>query len=228
MDAANCILSRRSIKKYLNKPLEFDKLTMILEAGCKAPSSGNLQDFRFIVVTDRDKIESIANHCSQQYWIADAGALIVVLTDTELAEAYYGLRGQRLYSIQNAAAAIENMLLMAHALGLGACWIGAFDETYIMDFLGISDGIRPQAIISIGYPAGEPEKKTTNPLASMVYFNMYGESIKNVNAMMNEYNKEIEKVLKSTNKKSEDIFKKLKEHTKKFMETAKEELKKSK
>ena len=148
------IRERRSARKFQNKKISFDKIALLVEAGSKAPSAGNLQDYRFIIVDDKEKIKVLAEHCNEQHWIATAPQLIVVCSDTARTEAYYGLRGQRLYSTQSAAAATQNILLMAKALGLGACWIGSFNEDFVSDEFGIPEKVRPQAIIAIGYPEG--------------------------------------------------------------------------
>lgn len=225
MDAIECIYNRRSCRKFLQKALEFDKVMMCIEAGTKAPSAGNIQDYRFILVSNKEKIYQIAEHCIEQYWIQEAPVLIVVVADTDLSEEFFGLRGQRLYAIQNAAAATQNILLAAHALGLGACWVGSFDEEYLQDALGMPDTARPQAIIALGYAAEEPKPREQKPLRMLVSFNAYGASIKNMNILLNEYNKEIERLFKETEKKGKKGFEKIKEHAKKFYEKTKQDLK---
>lgn len=227
MDALNCIFNRRSVRSYLNKPVEFDKIALLLKAGSKAPSSGNLQDYRFIVITDKQTIKGIADHCTDQFWIAQAPALIVVCSDSERCESYYGLRGQRLYSIQNCAAATQNILLAAHNMELGTCWIGSFDETYLNDTLSIPDTVRPQALITVGYANDEPSEREEEPLDSMVYFNSYGNTIKNMNILLREYNKEIEKVTKRIDPVADNVIDKLRHHAKKLYGKAKENVKKS-
>ncbi len=194
MDAFECIQTRRSVRNYSTRKIEFEKLTMILEAGAKAPSSGNLQDYRFIIINDKNKIKALAEHCNEQYWIATAPIVILICADTEKTETYYGLRGQRLYSTQNSAVAAQNILLAAHALDLGACWIGAFNEEYLSDEFNIPDKIRPQALITLGYREGELEPKTEGDLDTMVFFNSYGSKIKNMNLVLKEYSKELDKV----------------------------------
>ena len=195
MDVFECIHTRRSVRKYSSRNVEFDKLSLVLEAATKAPSSGNLQDYRFIIVNDKSKIRSLANHCNEQFWIASAPVLIIVCADTEKTELYYGLRGQRLYATQNSAAAVQNMLLASHALGLGACWIGAFNEEFVSSEFGISGKVRPQAIISLGYQEGDLDPKTENDLDAMIFFNSYGSKIENMNLLLREYSKEIDKAL---------------------------------
>lgn len=201
MDPYECISARRSIRKYLQKPVDFNKLALILEAGSKAPSAGNLQDYRFVVITEKDKIRAIADHCTDQFWIAEAPVIIAVCSDTESAESYYGLRGQRLYSVQNSAAAIQNMLLAAHSLGLGTCWIGSFNEDYMSEALKIPDKVRVQSIITLGYADGAPDIKSSRELGDMVFFNVYGNKIRNMNALLKEYSKEISKGMKGASQK---------------------------
>ncbi|GIU69587.1 MAG: NADH dehydrogenase [Candidatus Woesearchaeota archaeon] len=131
METLEAINQRRSIRKYLDKPVEFEKITTIIDSARKAPSAGNLQDWSFIIVTDKNLIKQVASYALEQYWIATAPALIVVCGLPEKHEMYYGLRGKRLYNIQDCAAAIENILLSATDLGLGTCWVGAFEEEKI-------------------------------------------------------------------------------------------------
>lgn len=210
MDVFECIQTRRSVRNYSSKKIDFDKLMLVLEAGCKAPSSGNLQDYRFIIVNNKDKIRSLAQHCNEQYWIATAPVAIIICSDTERTETYYGLRGQRLYSTQNSAAAIQNMLLAAHALGIGACWIGAFNEEFLSDEFNIPGKVRPQAIITLGYREGQLEPKKENDLDAMIFFNSYGSKIENMNVLLKEYSKEIEKALDKGNGKVDQELKSFK------------------
>lgn len=228
MDVFECIKTRRSIRKYLQKPVEFDKLTLILEAASKAPSSGNLQDYRFIVVTDKEAINGIAKHCTEQYWISQAPLLIVVCADFEKNKAYYGLRGERLYAVQNAAAATQNLLLAAHGLGLSSCWVGSFDEGYVSDTLGVPENVRPQAILTLGYADEEPREREEEPIETFVYFNSYGNKIENLNMLLREYNKEIEKILKKAEPKVEGAAAKIKGHAKSLFEKAKKSVERKK
>ena len=222
MEIFDSIFNRRSIRKYLQVPVEFDKVTRVLEAGTKAPTAGNLQDYRFILVTDKLVIKEVAEHCTEQFWIAEAPVLIVVCSDTERAEKYFGLRGQRLYSVQNAAAAIQNMLLAAHALGLGSCWVGSFDENYVSDKLGIPDDVRPQAIITLGYADEKPKDKTEEPLETMIYFNEYGSTVKNWNMYIRNYSEELSKFIEKTEPKIDKRVSGVKEHLRSLLNRTKQ------
>ena len=192
MDVLWALKSRRSCRSYLQQPVEFDKITAILEAGHYAPSAGNLQDWKFILITDKGLRSAIADHCMEQFWMAEAPVHIIVCSNEERTEMRYGLRGKRLYSIQSNAAAIENMLLAAHALGLGACWVGAFDEDYLTRTLDIPETARPQAIITVGYANEKPEKKNLTALDSIVYFNGFGARLSKPHLVLRDYSVEWE------------------------------------
>jgi len=226
MDALWALKSRRSCRSFLQKPVEFEKLTAIMEAGHYAPSAGNLQDWKFILVTDKGLRDEIAAHCMEQYWMAHAPVMIVVCSNLERTEAHYGLRGKRLYSIQSCAAAIENMLLAAHALGLGACWVGAFDEEFISSLLGIPESARPQAIIPIGYPAEDPPEKELTSLQSIVYFNKYGNRLAKVHLVLKDYSVEWEQQAEKVKPLLHKGLERLKEGAKKLKEQLDEQKKK--
>jgi len=125
----------------------------------------------------------------------------------------YGLRGKRLYTVQNCACAVQNMLLTAHDLGLGACWIGAFDEDKISMMFEIPAIARPQAIITLGYPAENPESHRKD-IEHFVGFNKYGFKIKDVHLFMRDYSVEWEKQIKKTGEASEKGFNRFKEKVK--------------
>ena len=156
MDTLECIRKRRSIRKYQDKPVEWDKVVKIIEAARLAPSSGNIQNWKFIIVREYSSKKKIAHACFDQGWIEEVPVLIVAVVDSEQAERFYGTRGERLYSIQNCAAAIENMLLAATDLGLGSCWVGAFDESLVRTIVQLPEHVIPHAVITIGYADEEP------------------------------------------------------------------------
>jgi nitroreductase len=173
MDLYECIKNRRSIRKFMAVDVERDKLGAILDAGRFAPSAGNLQSWEFVVVKDPGKIKKLADAAFQQHWIATAPVVIVVVARLEKLKQYYGIRGEKLYSIQNCAAATQNMLLMAHNIGLGACWVSAFDETMVSRIIGTTDDARPQVIIPIGYPDEEVPEPPNYTLEDVTGFESY-------------------------------------------------------
>jgi len=191
MDVFKCLNERRSCRKYLQKPVEFEKIGLVLDSARFAPSAGNLQNWKFVIVNDSEKVEKISHYSYQQYWIAKAPVIVAVCSICEKQEALYGKRGSQLYSIQSVAAAIENMLLAATALGLGSCWVGGFDDRALKDILQVPSNVNLHALITLGYPDEKPEKKEVYPLSNCVFFNNYGNPLKNINAYLKDYSVEI-------------------------------------
>ncbi|HIH23483.1 TPA: hypothetical protein HA251_00460 [Candidatus Woesearchaeota archaeon] len=177
-DIFGVMAGRRSTKRFSPHPVELDKVLQIIQAGTLAPSSGNIQNWSFVVITDVGKIRALYHHTLDQDPFLSAMAAVIVCGDVEYAHSMYGMRGKRLYTVQNCAAAIQNMLLAAQAVGLGACWIGAFDEDKVSLMFNIPNHRhRPQAIILFGYAAEEPEPKGTKALESVVFFNEFGNCV---------------------------------------------------
>lgn len=169
---------RRSVKHFAPRPVEMDKILQILSAAHLAPSSGNLQNWTFTIITDTQKIRDLYHHTLDQEAFLSAMAAVIVCGDADHAHKMYGMRGKRLYTVQNCAAAIQNMLLAAHALGIGAVWVGAFDEDKVAAMFNIpNEAHRPQAIILLGYADQEVEPKDSKPLADVVFFNTFGNKV---------------------------------------------------
>ncbi|MBS3170029.1 nitroreductase family protein [Candidatus Woesearchaeota archaeon] len=186
-DILDVITSRRTIKHYLPKFVSWENVARILDAGRHAPSCGNVQNWKFLLVYDPGKKQQIAEAAYEQYDITMASVLVVVCAEPEKAERYYGLRGERLYTVQNCAAAVQNMLLEAHSLGLGSTWIGAFDEDTVKSACGIPEEVRPQAIVAIGYPKEIPEKPPKYPLETLVYFGSWRRKMRDPAKYMHDY-----------------------------------------
>ncbi len=169
-DILDLIINRRNIKEFLPKFVSWEKISNIIDAARHAPSCGNVQNWKFLVVMDPELKQKVAEAAYEQYEIVNAGVLIVVCAEPEKAERYYGLRGERLYTVQNCAAAIQNMLLEAQSLGLGSRWVGGFDEEALKSLFKIPEEVRPQAIIAIGYAKEIPPKPPKYPLETLIYF----------------------------------------------------------
>ena len=219
MNVIECIRTRRSVRKYLDKPVESDKLATVLESGNSAPSSGNLQNWRFIIVTDEKIKNELAEASLKQYWMLTAPVFIVVVAIPGNVVRYYGHRGEHLYSVQNSAAAVQNMLISANYLGLGSCWIGAFDEEGVKRSLNIPDSARPQAIITLGYPDGPAYDTHSFKLFDMVFFNKWEARIKDIEWALGEYGPS---VLKSISKGTKEFYKKHKNTLVKFNDKGQE------
>lgn len=174
MEFFNVLMGRRSVRKYLLKEVEKEKLLRVLEAGRWAPSAGNSQEWRFVVVEDEKRRGEIAEASFGQYWMVSAPVHIVVLSKYDMVEKLYGTRGLSLYVPQDAAAAVQNMLLAAHDQELGACWVGAFDDIMVRDVIKAPDDVKIMAIVTLGYPAEKPQPPHRVDLNLLVFFDTYG------------------------------------------------------
>lgn len=184
------ILNRRTCHRFTDQAVEFEKIAQCIQAGMEAPSSGNLQNWQFIIITEKEKLRALYNHTMEQEVFMNAPMGVIVCSDDDIAQKYYGLRGKRLYAVQNCAACIENMLLAAQAFGLGATWIGAFDEEKVDMMFQIPEHVRAQAIILFGYPENDPTPKERKEISHLVFFNKYGERLKQPHIMMRDYSEE--------------------------------------
>jgi nitroreductase len=127
-----------------------------------------MQPWKYYVIVNEEKKRRLVQAAYGQEFIVESGCVIVVCIDTIQSSVRYGARGRNLYAIQDTAAAIQNMLLMVHSLGLGCCWIGAFEESKVMKVLGLEGHLQPVAILPIGYPAEQPEPTPRKSLESVV------------------------------------------------------------
>jgi len=214
MDVFEAIRTRRSIRKYQDKAVPWDNMVKILEAGKYAPSAGNLQNWKFIVIKSDEKRKAIAKACLQQEWMETAHAYIVVVAEPKKAERYYGSRGARLYTTQGCAAAINNMLLAAHNLGLGSCWIGAFDEDEIWRVLGLPEEVAVQAIITIGYADEHPEQPPKHRLEHVLFFEKWWGRIESPKTYLGWWSSFNMKVVDDTKKLAKKIGKRVQDKIK--------------
>ena len=173
MDVFEAIFGRRSVRAFKPDPVSEELLNKILEAARWAPSAGNLQAREFILVTDPELKRKLCEAALDQTFIEETPIDIVVCANEVRSAQRYGERGERLYSVQDASASVQNILLAAHALGLGACWIGAFYEKNVSNVLNLPKGVRPIAIIPLGYPAQQPLARPRMSLKDLVHTNRY-------------------------------------------------------
>lgn len=162
--------SRRSIRSFKSDDVPKDLLIQLIEAAQSAPSAGNCQPWHFYIIKDTTIIKRIREESCRQAFIATAPVLFVVCADIAKTEERYKKRGRELYCIQDTAAAIQNILLCAQSLGLGACWCGHFGEKEISEILNLHNGMRPVAIIPIGYPKKETAKTERRSIEEIATF----------------------------------------------------------
>ena len=173
MECIQAIKGRRSIRRFKDIPISRDMINQLLNAAQMAPSAGNIQARDFIIVSEKRLREQLAKAAFGQSFIEQAPIDIVVIANIERSSVRYGKRGE-LYAIQDATASIMNILLMAYSIGMGSCWVGAFDEDAIRILLGLHlINIRPIAIIPIGYPDETPITPPRLDLYKLTHLEMW-------------------------------------------------------
>ncbi len=165
MDVSQAIRGRRSIRKFEPRDIPEQTLMEVLEAGRWAPSASNFQPWRFIVVRDEGIRRDLARVSSYGKFMTQSPVVIAVTVDPASSN----------HPVEDGAAATQNMLLAAHAVGLGTCWIGSFDsvwEDQAKRLLDIPGDKRLLSLIAVGYPA-ERGSSSRKPLGDMVCYDRY-------------------------------------------------------
>lgn len=155
MNLLEIIKKRRSVRRFQSKEIAKDILDELTEALIWAPSAGNLQSRKFYIVSNAGVKDDLVRAALGQGFIAEAPLVIVACADMRIGT-YYGSRGTDLYALQDVAASIQNLLLLAYEHGLGTVWVGAFDEDGVTEVLKLPRHLRPVAIVPVGYPAEHP------------------------------------------------------------------------
>ena len=163
MDALQALTTRRSVRVYRADPVPRDLIEQVLEAARHAATANNLQPWEFVVVTDRalrQRLTAATDHGKQ---IALAPVCVAVLCKDS---AYY---------LEDGAAASQNLLVAAHAVGLGACWVAGDKKPYaeeVRELLGAPPGYRLVSLLTLGYAAEQPVVQK-RPLADMVHWERF-------------------------------------------------------
>ncbi len=147
MDFMDVISARKSIRRYVDKPVEEEKLTKVLETARLAPSWANKQCCRYIVVKDKAKIQELAGGLNG--WLKQAPVIVVACADPKDS----GDRNGMNYYLVDVGISMQQLVLVATNLELGTCWIGAFDEAKVKKALGVPENIKVVAMTPLGYPA---------------------------------------------------------------------------
>jgi nitroreductase len=158
-DRLKLIFGRRSIRQYAPGEVSQQAVTRLLEAAMAAPSAMTKDPWRFVVVRDRQKLASMATILPGGGMLATASLAVLVCGDIDAA-----FERQLGFLLQDCSAAIENLLLAAHALGLGACWVGVHPHqgsaNRMKEMFSLPASLVPVAVISVGLPAEQPEPRT--------------------------------------------------------------------
>ncbi len=173
MDVFEAIKGRRSVRAFTSEEVSEKDVVTIIDAARSAPSAGNIQPWEFIVVRKPEMKRKLSAAALYQTFIEEAPVVIVVCANESRSGEGYGSRGLNLYCIQDTAAATQNMLLAAYALGLGACWVGAFLEEDAGMALNLPRGVRPVAIIPVGHPAEKLGARARRSLKEIVHYETF-------------------------------------------------------
>ena len=171
MEAYEAILTRRSIRQYTNETVSEELVTKLLKAAMSAPSANNQQPWYFVVITERVKLEKITEFHPYAKMLIQAPMAILVCGDLK-SETSIGLD----YWVQDCSAATENLLLAAHAEGLGAVWLGIHPRKDRVDriktLFSIPENIVPIALVAVGFPA-EQKSPSERFNKSRVHYNSW-------------------------------------------------------
>ena len=173
MDLFEAIKGRRSIRAYTDDNVSDEMIRVLMDSARWAPSAGNIQPWEFVIVRSAKTRNSLSAAALDQTFIERAPVVIVVCVNENRSSWRYSSRGVNLYCLQDTAAAIQNMLLAAFALELGACWIGAFREEIVKRILNAPSGVRPVAIIPVGYPAEKPRIPRRRRISEIVHYESF-------------------------------------------------------
>ncbi|MHB8973234.1 MAG: nitroreductase family protein [Pirellulaceae bacterium] len=153
------LFSRRSVRSYQQREVGDDLVQALLEAAMAAPSAAAKDPWEFVVIRNRTTLQQIAEGLPNGTMLTTAALGIVVCGDLRRSHDH-----QLSYLLQDCSAAIENLLLAAHALGLGACWLGVHPRedrvAHVRRLLSIPDDVLPVSAISLGWPAESPLPRT--------------------------------------------------------------------
>ena len=160
MEAIEAIMGRRSVRRYTDKKIPDETITKLLKAAMNAPSAHNKQPWHFIVVDDKETMLKIPEYHQYSKMLEGASHAIVVLGDNDIQTTDVW--------IHDTSAATENILVAAHAMGLGAVWLGVHPHETLIDgtkkLFNIPDHVTPLCILSLGYPEEtKPPRENYNP-----------------------------------------------------------------
>jgi nitroreductase len=166
MEVLEAIASRYSVRGYRSDPVPDDVLTQVLEAARQAPTAANRQPFRLIVVHTAGREEDLRRVYARP-WFTQAPLVIAAIAVSGEA---WRRSDDKPYDEVDATIALDHLILAATELGLGTCWVAAFDPAAAREVLGLPDGVEPVAFTPLGYPARGRADTERRPLDELVHF----------------------------------------------------------
>lgn len=167
-DLDRLLRRRRMVRRFRPDPVGDDVVRRLVDTATRAPSAGNLQPWGFVVVRDPETRRELGRAAHDQLWLADAPVSIVACADPSRARPRYGERADRYAVVDTAFASLLLLLAVADA-GLGACFVGAFDDARVRRLLALPADVQPLAVIPVGHPAERPRPLARRPTASVVH-----------------------------------------------------------
>jgi nitroreductase len=168
MAILDVISKRYSCRAYLDKPIEQEKLDQVFEAARLAPSAKNLQDWRFVVVRDKEKKSEIAACTNRPEVFGKAAVMVAACSNSD----YVMTCGQAVGPI-DVSIALEHISLQATELGLATCWIGSFDTKKVRKILEIPQDIAIIELMALGYPADEGKQPGKEPIEKIMCYDKW-------------------------------------------------------
>ena len=173
LDVFEAIKERRSIRSFTAENVSDEAVKQLIDAARWAPSAGNTQPLELVVVRDPETKRRLSFAALNQAFIQEASVVFVVCADVTRSKKEYSGRGEKLYGIQDTAAATENILLAAHALGLATCWMGAFKEKDVAKIINAPKNTKPLVIIPVGHPAVKPSAPKRRASDEFVHYETF-------------------------------------------------------
>jgi len=166
MEFSELIRERYSVRAYKSRLVEEGKVQKILEAACLAPTAANKQPFRFIVINSKGREAELKRiYRPEWFWAAP----IVICACALQSQAWSRMDGKN-YSEVDTTIAMDHLILAAADLGLGTCWIAAFDPAEARNILGLPEDVEPIAFTPLGYPADKLKPKTRKSLSELIHY----------------------------------------------------------
>lgn len=168
MEFSELLQQRKSVRNFQDRQISPEILEQILKAANLAPSAGNLQAFEIFVATGSEKKAQLTQAALDQEFIREAPVVLVFCANSSRSEWKYKQRAIDLYAVQDATIACTFAMLAATNLGLGSVWVGAFNDDKVSEALGNPPGLRPVAMLPLGYPARNPNPRPRRPIEDLV------------------------------------------------------------
>ena len=172
MHVCEAISGRRSVRSYRAEPVSRELLDRLVDAGRWAPTAGNAQPWYFVVLDDPERITRLKSISPGMF--SSPAFVVAVCVDREAGVKKMGPQGEEL-ALMDACMAAQNILLAAHALGLGSCVIRSFHRQAAALLLGCTGGVVPELLIAGGYPGNSPQPPRRKELPQVRFFNKWGE-----------------------------------------------------